>query len=104
MSFFYFKGKVEDLVNYLNQVESVNVKRFFLENKERLSEGLESAKLEKEKAIEKLKEQKAMFENVKIKYIEDEDKLHKLFDMGIIDNEGEYIPYRPGDEEEDDMK
>ena len=45
-----------------------------------------------------------MFEDLNIKYIEEEDKLHKLFDMGIIDNHGEYIPYRPDDEEDNDMK
>ena len=52
----------------------------------------------------KLKEQKAMFEDLKRKYIEDEDKLHTLFDLGIIDNHGEYISYKIGDEEKDDMK
>ena len=41
-----------------------------------------------------------MLVDLKIKYIEDKDTLHKLFDMGIINNHGEYIPYRPGDEED----
>ena len=70
------------------------------ENKERLIEGFESAQLEKDKAIEKLKEQITNFEKLKMKYLENEDKLQKLFDMGVIDNEGEYIPYKPDDEDE----
>ena len=69
------------------------------ENKERLIEGFESAQLEKDKAIEKLKEQIAIFEKLKMKYLENEDKLQKLFDMGVIDNEGEYIPYKPDEDE-----
>ena len=35
-----------------------------------------------------------------MKYLENEDKLQKLFDMGVIDNEGEFIPYKPDDEDE----
>ena len=104
MSSFYFKGQSRRFSQLLKPSRKRKREEVEEENKERLSERLESAKLEKEKVIEKLKEQKAMFEDVKIKYVEDEDKLHKLFDMGIIDNEGEYIPYRPGDEEEDNMK
>ena len=70
------------------------------ENKERFIEGFESAQLEKDKAIEKLKEQITNFEKLKMKYLENDDKLQKLFDMGVIDNEGEYIPYKPNDEDE----
>ena len=35
-----------------------------------------------------------------MKYLANDDKLHKLYDMGIIDNQGEYIPYKPGEEDE----
>ena len=35
-----------------------------------------------------------------MKYLENEDKLQKLYDMGIIENQGEYIPYNPGEVEE----
>ena len=33
-------------------------------------------------------------------YIEDENKLHKFYDMGVTDNKGEYIPYNPDDPNE----
>ena len=72
------------------------------ETKEIDDKSLESAKIEKDKAIDKLKEQIAKFESLKMKYLENEGKLHKLFDMGVIDSQGEYISYRPGDEDEMD--
>ena len=70
------------------------------ETKEIHDKSLESAEIEKDKAIDKSKEQIAKFESLKMKYLENEDKLHKLFNMGVIDSQGEYIPYRPGDEDE----
>ena len=47
-----------------------------------------------------LKEQIEKYEQLQIEYIEDENKQHKLYDMGIIDNKGEYIPYKPDDPNE----
>ena len=35
-----------------------------------------------------------------MKYLANDDKLQKLYDMGIIDNQGEYIHYKPGEEDE----
>ena len=66
------------------------------ETKERYDESLESVKKEKDKAIDNLKEQIAKLENLKKKYLENEDKLHKLFDLGVIDNHDDFIPYKPG--------
>ena len=30
-------------------------------------------------------------------YFKDQSKLHSLFEMGIIDSEGDYIPYKSKD-------
>ena len=68
------------------------------EEKKILTKGIKSVKLEKDKAIEQLKEQIEKFESLKMKYLDNEDKLHKLYEMGVIDNDGEYIPYKPDDE------
>ena len=46
--------------------------------------------LKKIKQLIKLKEQIAKFEILKMKYLENDCKLQKLYDMGIIDNQGEY--------------
>lgn len=70
------------------------------ENKEIHDKELESVQLEKDKVIDKLSEQIAKFENLKMKYLANDDKLQKLYDMGIIDNQGEYIHYKPGEEDE----
>ena len=82
---------MEDLANYLDQVESVNMNR--LRRKTRIDLIMHSNQFKSRKiTIEKFKKQIAMFENLKIKYIEDEDKLHKLFDMDFINSHGENIP------------
>ena len=35
-------------------------------------------------------------------YLEDESRLAKLYEMGVIDSKGYYMPYHPDDH--DDMK
>ena len=35
-----------------------------------------------------------------MKYLDNEAKLQKLFDMGVIDSQGDFIPYKPDDEDE----
>ena len=42
------------------------------------------------------------FKTERLGFIEDQYKLNKLFHIGLIDNHGDPIPFRPGDE--DDMK
>ena len=54
----------------------------------------------KDRAIENLNKQIAKFESLKMKYLENEAKLQKLFDMGVIDSQGDFIPYKHDDEDE----
>ena len=35
-----------------------------------------------------------------MEYLEDESKLAKLFEMGIVDTKGEYVPFNPDDQDE----
>ena len=43
------------------------------------------------------------FEAEKIVYFETQEKLDKLYQLGVIDSGGDYIPFNP-DEEEKDME
>ena len=77
-------------------------KDFEEEKHQRTIEEFEKINKEKIKAIDELKEQIEKFESLKVKFIEDEDKLHRLYEMGIIDSAGDFIPYKSDDET--DMK
>ena len=57
---------------------------------------------EKDRTIKGLQEKLDQFEDLKLKYYEDEDKFHKLYEMRIIDDKGDPIPYLP--DREDDMR
>ena len=89
------------LVNCLDQAErEEDFENFEEETKDRYDKSLKSVKKEKDKVIDSLKEQIAKFENLNMKYLENEDKFLKLFDLEEIDNQGEFIPYKPRDEDE----
>ena len=57
---------------------------------------------QKEQTIEKLKEMIQKFELERLELIEDQDKLARLYELGVIDSKGESVPFNPSDE--DDMK
>ena len=63
-------------------------------------EEFRKSNIEKEKVISGLQEKLANFEKLKAEYLKDEERLEKLYAMGIIDHEGEYIPYKPDDRNE----
>ena len=57
---------------------------------------------QKDQTIEKLKRMIEKFQQEKLNYAEDMDKLAKLYDIGIIDSKGDPIPFQP--DQVDDMK
>ena len=57
---------------------------------------------EKDRTIIDLEEKLDQFEDLKLKYYEDEDKLHKLYEMRIIYDKGNPILYLS--DREDDMR
>ena len=68
VQFLLLKNKVKDIVNYLDQVASINVKRLKRKTRRDLVKDLNQLSL-KRKSYWELKEQKAMFEDLKIMYI-----------------------------------
>ena len=70
------------------------------EKAEHVAEILKRAEKDKLKAIEDLKIQLEEYEKLKMEYLEDESKLAKLFEIGIIDTKGEYVPFNPDDQDE----
>ena len=60
-------------------------------------EEFEKAYKEKDRAIAELKEQVEEYEKLKMWYFKDQSKLHSLFEMGIIDSEGDYVPNKSED-------
>ena len=57
---------------------------------------------QKDQTIENIKGMIENFQQEKLNYAEDMDKLAKLYDMKIIDSKGDTIPFQP--DLEDDMK
>ena len=49
----------------------------------------------KDREIQKMKNQIQEFEDQKLDFIHSQDKLDKLYQLGIIDSAGDYIPYKP---------
>ena len=72
------------------------------DKEEYFSDEIKRAKKEKEEASEELKLQVEKFEKLKMDYLEDESRLAKLYEMGVIDSKGDYMPNSPDDH--DDMK
>ena len=54
---------------------------------------------QKEQSIEKLKEINQKFELERLEFIEDHDKLVRLYELGVIDSKGEPVPFNSSDEE-----
>ena len=79
-----------------------NLEEVEKDREELFANELKRANKEKEKAIEELKDQIEEFEKLKMNYFEDRSKLSKLYEMGVIDSKGDYVPYHPDDHE--DMK
>ena len=58
--------------------------------------------MQKDKTIEELKDLVNKFKNERLGFVEDQKKLSKLYEMGVIDSQGDLIPFLP--EVEDEMK
>ena len=56
----------------------------------------------KEEAVKNLKKQLQEIEEQRKELLESQDKLARLFEMGIIDSRGDYIPYKPDDSDKMD--
>ena len=63
---------------------------------------LEKDSKKKDKTIRDLIEKVVQFEEVKLKWDESQEKLGKLYELGVIDSQGDYIPIPP--EDRDDMR
>ena len=68
-----------------------------------LVHSLENQLEKRDKAIKKMEKQIKEFEAEKIVYFETQEKLDKLYQLGVIGSGGDYIPFNP-DEEEKDME
>ena len=68
-----------------------------------LVHSLENQLDRKDKVIKKMEDQIKEFEAEKIIYFETQEKLDKLYHLGVIDNAGDFIPYHPDEEENDIM-
>ena len=51
----------------------------------------------KDEAVHNLKIKLQEFEQQRVELLENQDKLARLYEMGIIDSKGDYIPYKPED-------
>ena len=61
---------------------------------EAIAEEFRKLNIKKEKVISGLQEKLTNFEKLKVEDLKDEERLEKLYEMGLIDNEGEYIQYK----------
>ena len=56
----------------------------------------------KDEAVHNLKMKLQEFEQQRVELLENQDKLTRLYKMGIIVSKGDYIPYKPEDNDKTD--
>ena len=97
-----FKNSIEETGRFGSLLNSSRKRRHFQieeEDKEYANE-LKEANIKKDELIADLKAKIDKFEEERLDFLEDKNKLAILYDLRVIDSNGDPLPFNPNDEEE----